>query len=147
MTTCKHCRHINTEPFETQCDGVTPVVVPPDRGVCMAELEYGTVALTHSCPSFDPRPSPLAPLVSVCMICHHTIGSDMLPASPFLPAGSVVSHGICLTCLPGYAASQGLSQSEISRIIASTKINTPIHGGAFANQKPETVSTVSHQSH
>lgn len=32
-------------------------------------------------------------------------------------------------------------------IRSATPINTPIHGGATANQKPETVSTVSHPSH
>lgn len=53
---CKDCRHLNTEPFETQCDGVTPVVVPPDRGYCMHfgnHLEV-TLMTTDACKGFAP---------------------------------------------------------------------------------------------
>ena len=85
-----------------------------------------------------------APIVSVCMFCHRIIGRDQLPAGKYIPTGALVSHGVCLPCTPAYFADLGLSAADTARVIAAnTPIDTPLQRGASANQKPETVSTVS----
>ena len=48
-------------------------------------------------------------LVNVCMLCHQVIGSDNRPAGPYIPTRALVSHGVCLNCIPAYCDSLGLS--------------------------------------
>lgn len=79
--------------------------------------------MTALCPvqgsKFDVQGSTVPALVSVCMLCHRTIGPDQFPRSEYIEPGAIVSHGICLACAPGYCASMGLTPSETARIISS----------------------------
>ena len=121
MSACKDCRLWNTEPFETQCDGVTPIEGEPQMGCCMGSDEIVGCKPPDSgsaCAEFVARPN----FVSVCMFCHQTIGPDQRPRSQYIEPGAVVSHGVCLPCAPAYCADLGLSEAGTKRIIAA---NTP----------------------
>jgi hypothetical protein len=81
-----------------------------------------TLSLITRAAAADP-----APIISVCMICHHLIGPDHRPAGTLLPSGAVVSHGVCRDCVPSYAAQLGLPQSAIDRLLSSTQTHNAIN--------------------
>ena len=65
------------------------------------------------------NPQPTTPLVNVCMICHRVIGQDHRPSGIYINSGSIVSHGICLDCVPAYCAELGLNDAATARVLAA----------------------------
>ena len=119
MNRCKTCHRWNTEPFDTQCDGVTPVAGIPQMGYC--GVRNRNMQPEHACPAWQAWPSP----VSVCLMCHRIIGPAHHPAGRYLPAGAIVSHGVCFTCIPAYCAECGLSQADTDQVVAASQPSTP----------------------
>ena len=68
------------------------------------------------------------PLTSVCMLCHHLIGPDQHRTTPWQPGPALVTHGICIECVPDYCAREGLTKEDSDRIIAASISSlTPIN--------------------
>jgi hypothetical protein len=66
-----------------------------------------------------------ARLVTICMICKQIIGPGQRPLGTYVAPGIRVSHGVCLTCAPGYCAQCGLSQEDTDRVLAASQPSTP----------------------
>ncbi len=65
------------------------------------------------------HPAPLAPILSVCMICKREIGPGHSRTGEPLPPAPNHSHGVCRECLPAYGRTMGMSAERISRMLAS----------------------------
>jgi hypothetical protein len=115
---CRACKHWNTEPFDTQCDG-SPISGLPQMGCCMGP-HLGCTRPGDSCLAWQAHP-----LTAVCSLCHQIIGPDHHRTGHYMVVPNLISHGLCLECAPAYCRSQGLTEQETSRIIASAQTPKP----------------------